>query len=60
MLNKFIQVLLMALLGIVFVAIVLICILTPEKTKYNKYTNVYKYWTNDAYLCENFNTKVCK
>lgn len=37
-----------------FVLLCLLCFLTPEKTKHGTYTNAYKYWTSDVYLCENF------
>lgn len=35
--------------------IMFVCIMTPEKTKDGTYTDIYKYWTDDAYLCRNFN-----
>lgn len=42
------------LLGMLIILIVIVCLLTPEKTKDGKYTDVYKYWTDDVYLCRNF------
>ena len=33
----------------------IVCIMTPEKTNKGYYTNPYKYWTSDEYLCDNFN-----
>ena len=42
------------------VLLCLLCALTPEKTKYGMYTNAYKYWTSDVYLCENFSCPVKK
>lgn len=44
--------------GVMFTVIIMVCLFTPEKTKSGEYTNVYKYWTSDAYICENFCT--CK
>ncbi len=40
--------------GITF-ALCVLCIFTPYKTKYNQFTDVIKYWTDDVYFCENFN-----
>ena len=40
--------------------VLLICLFTPEKTKDGSYTDVYKYWTSDAYLCQNFEAKCNK
>ena len=37
--------------------ILLVCLFTPEKTKNGSYTDVYNYWTSDAYLCQNFDAK---
>jgi len=42
------------LLALLVLLICIVCILTPEKTKHGTYTDVVKYWTSDAYLCENF------
>lgn len=42
------------LLGTIIMTAFLMCLMTPEKTKSGDYTNVYKYWTDDAYLCQNF------
>lgn len=34
-----------------------VCIFTPHKTKYGTFTDPYKYWTDDAYVCANFECK---
>lgn len=31
-----------------------ILVLTPDKTKSGEYTNLWKYWTDDAYFTSNF------
>lgn len=43
------------LLAALLVLLMLVCIATPEKTKHGTYTDIYKYWTDDVYLCRNFN-----
>lgn len=47
------SVLTLAVLASIMV-VFLLCLMTPEKTKYGTYTNLYKYWTDDTYLCSNF------
>lgn len=42
------------LLAAFIMTIMFVCIMTPEKTKDGMYTDIYKYWTDDAYLCRNF------
>lgn len=47
-------------LGIVILLMVmmlLMCIVTPEKTIYGEYTNPVKYWTSDTYFNSNFVVK---
>jgi hypothetical protein len=47
-------------LGIVILLMImmlLMCIVTPEKTVYGEYTNPVKYWTSDAYFNSNFVVK---
>jgi len=39
---------------VVMLLVVAVCVLTPEKTKHRTYTDVYKYWTDEVYVCENF------
>lgn len=49
-----------AVLGVamlLMVMILLMCIVTPEKTVYGEYTNPIKYWTSDAYFNSNFVVK---
>lgn len=42
----------------VFMVLMLfICIFTPHKTKYGNFTDPYKYWTSDTYICQNFDVK---
>lgn len=43
------------LIAEMIILLFIVCLLTPEKTKDGTYTNVYKYWTDDTYLCRNFN-----
>ena len=45
------------LLALLIITIMFVCIMTPEKTDKGDYTDIYKYWTNNAYLCENFKCK---
>lgn len=62
--KKFILNALSTTLGILCAAfmmlIMFICIMTPEKTKHGTYTDVYKYWTDDVYVCRNFECPVKK
>ena len=39
------------------VAVIFVCIFTPHKTKYGHFTDPYKYWTSEAYVCQNFDVK---
>lgn len=34
-------------------------ILTPDKTECGKFTDVIKYWTDDVYFANNFESPVC-
>jgi len=43
------------LLGACVVMLIIFCFITPHKTKNGTFTDPYKYWTDDAYFCENFN-----
>lgn len=43
------------ILGSLVVVLFLLAIMTPEKDKYGKYTSFRRYWSDDKYLCENFN-----
>jgi len=52
--KKVLEILSISVASVVFTLVFMLCLLTPEKTKYNTYTDPYKYWTSDAYLCENF------
>lgn len=52
--KKFILATLFVLCGIFIGMLMMICIFTPEKTKYGEYTSPYLYWTNDAYFQKNF------
>ena len=55
---KFMSGVLQIVCGIILAAFIMtimfICIATPEKTKHGTYTDIYKYWTDDIYLCRNF------
>ena len=44
-----------ASLGAIMFLMCVACLFTPHKTKFNEYTDVVKYWTDDAYFCSNFN-----
>ena len=57
-----IQTTLLIVFSMVFMTVVFVCIMTPEKTKDGVYTSPYKYWTSDTYYCENFvdNSEYCK
>ena len=35
-------------------ALFILAIITPDKTNSGKYTNFWKYWTDDIYFTENF------
>ena len=54
MLKKILSVIALLIIATIVVVVVLICMITPEKTMHGTYTNPYKYWTDDAYLCANF------
>ena len=46
-----------AVLGIIallMIMMLILCVITPEKTVYGEYTNPVKYWTSDAYFNSNF------
>lgn len=38
----------------VFVFLMLLCLITPDKTKYGIYTEPVKYWTDNEYFKNNF------
>lgn len=40
--------------GTIVSILLVICLLTPEKTPGGNYTKPYKYWFDDVYLCEEF------
>ena len=42
-------------MGAVLMLVFMLAMMTPEKDKFGNYTSFRKYWTNDKYLCENFN-----
>lgn len=42
---------------LLMIMMLLMCIVTPEKTIYGEYTNPVKYWTSDAYFNSNFVVK---
>lgn len=42
------------LLGMTFVLMFMLCILTPEKDKYGDYTQPFKYWTSESYFEQHF------
>lgn len=41
-------------LGALIVIMLMLLIMTPDKTKSGEYTNAWKYWTSDAYFNQNF------
>ena len=43
-----------AMLGVIMVCSCVLCVFTPQKTKYNMYTDVYRYWFDNTYFCSNF------
>lgn len=45
-------IMLIIMFGMMFGTVLLI--ITPERTSYGEYTNVIKYWTNNAYVQANF------
>lgn len=46
------------LVAVCILVIFMLCLFTPEKTKHGTYTDIYKYWTDDVYLCRNFECPV--
>lgn len=42
---------------LLMIMMLLMCIVTPEKTIYGEYTNPVKYWTSDTYFNSNFVVK---
>ena len=48
------------MLGAIMFCGCVLCMFTPHKTKYNEFTDVYKYWLDDAYFCKNFDCPVQK
>lgn len=57
-----IQTTLLIICSVVFMTVMFVCVMTPEKTKDGVYTSPYKYWTDNVYYCENFsnNSEYCK
>ena len=47
----------LGIIALLMVMMLLMCIITPEKTVYGEYTNPVKYWTSDAYVRNNFSMK---
>lgn len=45
------------ILEALFVLVVLL-IMTPEKTERGEYTNLVKYWTNNKYVVDNFKSDI--
>lgn len=39
------------------IAVIFLGLFTPHKTKYGYFTDPYKYWTDEAYVCQNFSVK---
>jgi hypothetical protein len=42
------------IVGLLIVFMLVILIMTPDKTSSGEYTNVWKYWTDNAYFNQNF------
>lgn len=38
----------------IIIAIIFVCLFTPEKTKSGEYTNIVKYWFDSEYVDNNF------
>ena len=49
--RKFLDGLFCLIIGMVFTTTMMLCVLTPEKTKYGEFTQPFKYWT-DGYKKE--------
>lgn len=58
MIKKVFNVALYIVFGIAFILVLAVCYITPEKTKKGEYTNIVKYWTDDEYICNNFDCSV--
>lgn len=52
--KKLVQIILVMLFGMTLGVLLMICLFTPEKTKYGEYTSPYLYWTSDVYFNKNF------
>lgn len=52
--SKIVSVISFIIVGMFMTIVLAIGLMTPEKTKNGNYTDVWKYWTNDTYLCQNF------
>lgn len=51
------------IIGLIMFVLIMLSILTPDKDKYGNYVSFRRYWTDNKYLCENFNgvdPKFCK
>ena len=57
LLGKFIGAVICVAACVCIVLMILMCIFTPHKTKYGHFTDPYKYWTSEAYICQNFDVK---
>lgn len=44
----------MFIIGLLIGFMLIILIMTPDKTNSGNYTNAWKYWTSDAYYNSNF------
>ena len=47
----------LSIIALLMVMMLILCVITPEKTVYGEYTNPVKYWTSDAYVRNNFSMK---
>lgn len=52
--RKTIEGLVCLVMGAIIALLLAMCLLTPEKTPGGDYTNPYKYWFDNEYLCKEF------
>ena len=57
MLMKSLTYIVATLCWVFMIAVLFVCIFTPHKTKFGTFTDPYKYWTSEAYVCQNFDVK---
>lgn len=55
MMRKFVENSLGIIFGMAILTMIMLCVITPDKTNNGEYTNLWKYWTNNQYFYDNFN-----